>query len=107
PINYVKAFKAVIQQAPDFGVDKTIVGIFLRNAFPTAMFDSVMPELKLTEDDDSLSTAVKKVGEELKDLRAAKRCYDVYGLEAFGLSDVSKDSSVASVDILEGLPTLV
>ncbi|GKT28444.1 hypothetical protein ADUPG1_004947, partial [Aduncisulcus paluster] len=36
-INYVKAFKAVIQQAPDFGVDKTIVGIFLRNAFPTAM----------------------------------------------------------------------
>ncbi|GKT13906.1 hypothetical protein ADUPG1_004005, partial [Aduncisulcus paluster] len=63
--------------------------------------------LKLTDDDDSLSTAVKKVGEELKDLRAAKRCYDVYGLEACGLSDVSKDSSVASVDILEGLPTLV
>ncbi|GKT37578.1 hypothetical protein ADUPG1_003516, partial [Aduncisulcus paluster] len=106
-IEYVKSFKAKVQQAPDLGVDKTIVGIFLKNSFPSAMYDSVIPELRLSGEEESLSVAIKKVGEELKDLRFAKKCYDTYGLEAFGLSPVKTGGLKAmSIHAVDGLPTM-
>ncbi|GKT30487.1 hypothetical protein ADUPG1_001526, partial [Aduncisulcus paluster] len=106
-IEYVKSFKAKVQQAPDVGVDKTIVGIFLKNSFPSAMYDSVIPELRLSGEEESLSVAIKKVGEELKDLRFAKKCYDTYGLEAFGLGPVKTGGLKAmSIHAVDGLPTM-
>ncbi|GKT21790.1 hypothetical protein ADUPG1_011982, partial [Aduncisulcus paluster] len=101
-IKYVTNFKRIVSQAPDLGVDSTIVEIFLRNAYPPSVYDAVLPELRLKGTEEDLKAAVQKVSEELKDLRTTQKQIGRYGPAMFGLekemgSASSQGGSVAVV----------
>ncbi|GKT36470.1 hypothetical protein ADUPG1_009432 [Aduncisulcus paluster] len=89
-------------QAPELGVDSTIVEFFLKNAYPPSVFDDVLPELRLKGTEEDLATAIQKASEELKDLRTTQKQIGWYGPEMFGLEKEMKSSTSHSCSVVAG-----